>query len=106
MEIIKTKYSCAEECIEIFEDYIIINNKHQNQTQTTHILFKHLIYLQLHNYDCSSQLISSIELVMKDNIRLQYLTNNKIYFTCDDECKYVFNKLFTAFKKYQNQKIY
>ena len=102
MMLISTKYSHINLTVEIFEDYFIICNMVENKTQYTHVLFAHLSYLQFHNYDNSSSRLSSIELKMKNNVELQYLSKNKIYFSSVNECKFVFDKLFTAYRTYQN----
>ena len=98
------KYSCCELTLEIYDDYFILNNKIKNQSQSTHVLFSHLSFLQLHNYDVSSSSLSSIEFVMKNDIKLQYLPNNKIYFSSQKECSFIFDKLFIAYKTYQNNR--
>lgn len=99
-----TKYSCFELTIEIYHDYFILNNTIENQSQSTHVLFSHISFLQLHNYDNSSSRLSSIEFIMKNDIKLKYLPNNKIYFSSTKECSFVFNALFTAYRTYQNKR--
>jgi len=86
--------------IEIYEDYFVINNTVNDVSQSTHILFGQLSLLQLHNYDSTSTALSSIEFKMKNDIKLQYLPDNKIFFTSQRECRCVFNKLFTAYRTY------
>lgn len=97
--------SYTEGSIELFNDFIIINNTFNDQPQATHILFAQLSFVQVHNFDSSSNALSSIEFIMKDDIKLQYLPSNKIYFESMNECSLVFNKIFNSFRTYKNNRI-
>ena len=90
--------------IDIYTDYLVIDNAVNGVRQITHILYSQISFLQLHNYDVSSSSLSSIEFVMKNDIKLQYLPNNKIYFSSQKECSFIFDKLFIAYKTYQNNR--
>ena len=90
--------------IDIYDDYLVIDNAVNGVRQITHILYSQISFLQLHNGDSFSTALSSIEFVMKNDIKLQYLPNNKIYFSSQKECSFIFDKLFIAYKTYQNNR--
>ena len=102
MKIISTEFWCIDGSIEIFHDYFILETKIDTSTQYTYVMFSQIYFLQLHNCNNFTSPLSSIEINMKNSIILQYLPENKIYFTSFKACKFVFDKLFTAYQKYQN----
>ena len=88
--------------IDIYDDYLVIDNAVNGVRQITHILYSQISFLQLHNGDSFSTALSSIEFKMKNDIKLEYIPTNKIYFSSITECKFVFDKLFTAYRVCQN----